>query len=584
MMSSESILFNIGAIMLIAFLGAVLASRFRQSVILGYILVGILIGPHVHLDLGFISYNGLLHDTDFITYISQLGLVLLMFFVGLEFSFSKLKRTKAPATILAVTNLGINLFAGIVLGMALGWPLIDTIFLAGVVAMSSCAITAKSLMELQRLAEPETEYLLGMVIVEDFLAMVLLTVVGGLMVKTGVESISLMEMVLGIVVFYAFFILLAVWVVPKTVHNLKKIKNDEMFVLFALGIVFISAALAEISGVPAIIGAFFIGMVFAETGISGRLEDRLSPFRDAFVAVFFVSFGMLIDPSMFADVIWMVAIAVILVIINDVLITGAIAYLLGFSSRGALAIGTSLCGRGAESVMYATVGSRAVGTTKGAELFPFAGAFCFIMSAITPILMRKSTQISLFLSRILPKYIKYGGVILARTISKIVLPSDFQPYHRPRKLGWMFITFLITILFTLATEDLMHVSGFIFALLLAFAIRTQIRREITPVVLNTNYAKLGVVKGKRSPIVRFVSDFVLLSLLAIIFTSFLFSYAWELALIVLACYIVLAIRMMRKYHKISVDPVFTAKVLMNDIPIREALKSSFKNNEYWKRF
>lgn len=583
MISGESILFNIGAILLIAFLGAGVASRLKQSVILGYILVGILIGPNIHIDLGAISYNGLLHDTDFIMYISQLGLVLLMFFVGLEFSFSKLKRTKAPATILAVTNLGMNLFAGIVLGMALGWPLIDTIFLAGVVAMSSCAITAKSLMELKRLAEPETEYLLGMVIVEDFLAMVLLTVVGGLMIKTGAEPVTLIDMALGIVAFYIFFIVLAVWVVPKTVHNLKKIKNDELFVLFALGIVFISAALAEVSGVPAIIGAFFIGMVFAETGISGRLEDRLSPFRDAFVAVFFVSFGMLIDPAMFADVIWMVVIAVILVIINDVLITGAVAYLLGFSSRGALAIGTSLCGRGAESVMYATVGSRAVGTTKGAELFPFAGAFCFVMSAVTPFLMRNSSRIALFLSRILPQYVKHGGVILARTISKIVLPSDFQPYHRPRKLGWLFITLLIVILITLATRDIMHLFGFACALLLAFAIRIQVRREIIPIVLNTNYAKLGVAKGKRSPIVRFVSDFVLISLVAIILTSFLFTYAWELALFTLFCYIVSVIWMMRKYHGISADVVFTGKVHVNNIPMRETLKSSY-SNDFWKRF
>jgi len=577
-------LFDIGAIMLIAFLGAALASRARQSVILGYILVGILIGPNMHLDLGFIQYDGLLQDTDFIMYMSQLGLILLMFFVGLEFSFSKLKKTKAPATILAVINLGINMFAGIILGMALGWPLIDTIFLAGVVAMSSCAITAKSLMELQRFGDPETEYLLGMIIVEDFLAMLLLTVVGGFMVKTGAESFSLTQMTVGIVAFYAFFIILAIWVIPRTVHHLKKIKSEEMFVLFALGVVFISAALAEVSSVPGIIGAFFIGMVFAETGITARLERRLSPFRDAFTAVFFVSFGMLIDPSMFMDVIWIVAIAVPIVIINDVLITGAIAYLIGFTPKGAVAMGTSLCGRGAESVMYASVGSRAVGATKGAELFPFAGAFCFIMSAITPMLMRKSVWLTGFLSRKLPYYMKYSGGILARTISKLVLPSSFQPYHRPKRMGGMLLLFFVVVTITVATRDIPHFIGFLSAILLAASIGVQIQREIAPVVLNTSYRSMGVLKGSRTPIARFVADFVLLSLVTVAIASLLFPYSWYLTLLVPFCYLYLLVRMMKRHCVSTAEPRSSAKVSMDEPLPWESKVAPSRAREDWKRF
>ena len=148
--------------------------------------------------------------------------------------------------------------------------------------------------------------------------------------------------------------------------------------------VFISSALAEFCGVPSIIGAFFMGMVFAETKISSRLETKLGSIRDAFVAIFFVLFGMLIDPAMFPSVFWIVVIAVPLVIIGDLLVTGALAYLLGFSGRAATSMGASMCGRGAESVMYASVGSTAVNATKGAELYPFAGAFCFILSVITP--------------------------------------------------------------------------------------------------------------------------------------------------------------------------------------------------------
>ena len=135
MAEASALMFEIGVIMLIAFLGAAIASRFRLSVIIGYIVAGILIGPNLRLSLWGASYNGLITDDVFIQDLSRIGLILLLFFVGLEFSIEKLKKTKSAAVILALVNLGVNMFAGFVLGTYLGWPLIDTIFLAGVVAM-----------------------------------------------------------------------------------------------------------------------------------------------------------------------------------------------------------------------------------------------------------------------------------------------------------------------------------------------------------------------------------------------------------------------------------------------------------------
>src|SRR5207245_5792004 len=144
-----------------------------------------LIGPNIHLHLCGWSYDGILADSVFLQSISQLGLVLLLFFVGLEFSITKLMRTKEAAAVLAVTNLAVNMFAGFVIGAWLGWPLIDTIFMAGVISMSSSAIPAKSLIDLKRLGNAETEFLLGMGIVEAVLAIVLLSVVHGVDVPMG---------------------------------------------------------------------------------------------------------------------------------------------------------------------------------------------------------------------------------------------------------------------------------------------------------------------------------------------------------------------------------------------------------------
>jgi CPA2 family monovalent cation:H+ antiporter-2 len=561
MVEAQKVMLEVGLIMLVAFIGAAMAKRTGQSVIIGYIIAGILIGPNMVIDLFGVHYQGFMTDTSFIDYMSKLGLTLLMFFVGLEFSVSKLRKTKAPALLLAIVNTGLDMFVGILLGMALGWPLVDTVFLAGVVAMGSAAITGKSLMELQKFSNPETEFLLGMVVVEDFLSMVLLTIAGGLVVKTGgvgLGAFSLVNMLVGVIAFYVFFAILAIWIIPHTAKHLQQIKSDELFVLFALGLVFLSSALAEVCGVPSIIGAFFLGMVFAETKIADRFETKLSSFRDAFVAVFFVLFGMLIDPRMFPSVIWIVAAAVPLVIISDLLVTGALAYLLGFSGRAATSMGAAMCGRGAESVMYASVGSTAVTATKGAELYPFAGAFCFIMSVITPVMMKFSDVIYRALAKIMPGYMRHCGAVVSRTLGKVVLPSTLKLYKRGRKIEIALSTYFVLMIAVALTSDLIHIAVFGGAVALTVWIFYTVRRELVPVVRQTSYENLGVLSRDGRGIATFVSTFIFASLLLIIVVTFAFYYVWWSTLIAFLVYFVCMMVIMRRSYRKFRSPVSLA--------------------------
>ena len=391
-MEESRLMLEIGAMLLVAFVGALLASKAKQSVILGYIAAGVLIGPFVSFEIGGFTYHGLVQERELIEIISELGLILLIFFVGMEFSMDKIRRVKGPAIILSVIDVGVNLFTGILLATALGWPLIDTIFLSAVLAMSCSAVAMKTLMELGRLERPETEFMLGMIILEEFLSMIFLTVVGGLVIRSD-ANFSLTGMIIGLVVFFVFFVIMAALVIPKAIARLQKMKSDEMFVLFMLGVICLSAAFAEVCGVPPLIGAFFIGMTFAETKVMKRSEKIITPLRDAFVAMFFVSFGMLIDPSLFGSVMGIVAMAVVLILMDEILIMSAVAYLVGFSRRAATSVGASFSARGGESVMYASVGSQAAGATKGAELYPIAGAVTFIMSALCPLFIKKSYRL-----------------------------------------------------------------------------------------------------------------------------------------------------------------------------------------------
>jgi CPA2 family monovalent cation:H+ antiporter-2 len=539
---------EVGIVMLVAFLGAALAAKAKQSVVLGYIVAGILIGPFIHLDILGFHYDGLIADSELITLISDLGIVLLMFFVGLEFSITKLRKVERPAIILSLINIGVNLFTGILLGTALGWPLLDTVFLSAVVAMSCAGVAMKSLIELGRLNAPETDFLLGVMVVEDFISAVFLAAIGGLMVKTSADT-SLTGFLIGAVIFVAFFAVLALLVIPRTVRYLVRMKNDEMFVIFALGVVCMAAAAAEFFGIPAMIGAFFIGMTFAETKITERMEEKMAPFRDAFVAVFFLAFGMMIDPSLFPSVAGIVLVAVVLVFVDDVLITAVVSYFMGYSSRQSLAVSTSLCARGAESVMYASVAKHSAATTKGAELYPLAGAFTFVMSALCPLLMRRSARIADALARRMPHFIKYSAAVVARTLSKLIMPGDgFRIYRGSRLLLLTEIVYLAAILVLIATSGTLHIIAFVATVLAATLMWFVLQAVLTPVVRQVNYSNLGTEFGNHSYISRYVASLVLVTLLTAACVAFLFAIYWPGVLIALAAYAMWFILVMKVAH------------------------------------
>src|SRR4030042_5137559 len=286
---------------------------------------------------------------------------MLMFFVGLEFSFSKLKRVRTAAIILAVIDTSVGLFVGFVFASLLGWPLIDSIFLAGVIAMSSTSIAMKVLFDLKRMSSPEVEFLIGLVVVETFIAMVILAVASGMIVQPSANPMDYGQLLISIVAFYVFFVWIAMYAVPRVVKFFNKIESDELFILFALGIVFLTSGVAAVMNGPPIIGAFFIGMILAESKVTSRIQMKLDSFKDAFVAIFFTSFGMMIDPAMFGEVLWMVVLAVPLALLYEAFVMSSISYFLGFSAKASTTIGTSMSGRGVESILYASVGSRVWG-------------------------------------------------------------------------------------------------------------------------------------------------------------------------------------------------------------------------------
>ena len=548
-------MFEVGVIAAVGFLGAAIATRARVSVVIGYIVAGILIGPNIHIHLFGLSYNGVLSETDFIQSISQLGLVLLLIFVGQEFSIAKLKKTKEAAAILAVTNHAVDMFAGFVIGAWLGCPLIDTIFIAGVISMSSTAITAKSLIDLKRLGNAETEFILGMVILESFMAMILLTLVNGVIVSSDGAPMSPMSLFVGIGIFLGFFTFLAAVVVPKTVRMFERIKSEELFILFAMAVVFLAAALAQAFRVPAIIGAFFMGMVFADTKLAQRLKGKMESLRDAFVAMFFLSFGMLIDPSALPSVLPMLLLAVPLILLSDMCLTASLAYMIGFSSKGAMAIGTSFVARNEEAILYASVGTRAIQTNSnfsadyaGTYLAPFTGILCIVMSALAPLLMVRSDRIARFFARHLPKSITFGADLVKRTLRTVVMPSVLPIYRKRRLLQATLILYAAWIIDLTITHDLAHLAMSLLSPLIIYAVYAAARRSFQEPVRHTNY---GVDGGpfSRSTIETFVLRIVVGTLATIALEAIVWQYYWPGTLAILYVYFLAVVFSMKVVYR-----------------------------------
>jgi CPA2 family monovalent cation:H+ antiporter-2 len=547
-------MFEVGVIATIGFLGAALAARARVPVVIGYIIAGMLIGPHIRLDLFGWSYTGVLQDSTFLQSASQLGLVLLLLFVGLEFSITKLMRTKEAAAILAVTNLSVGMFAGFVLGAWLQWPLIDTIFLAGVITMSSSAIAAKSLIDLKRLGNAETEFLLGMIILESFLSMFLLTIFNGMILPSD-GPVDVPALFLGVGVFIGFFALLAALVIPRTAKFFEGIRSEELFILFALGSVFLASALAETFRIPPIVGAFFIGIAFADTKLASRMKVKMESVRDAFVAIFFLTFGMLIDPSTFWPIFPILALGMVVILLNDFLLTTVLAYFIGFSGRAAAAIGTSLVARNEDAILYATVGSRAIQANPqlpddhaGTYLTPLAGLLCIVMSCLAPVMMARSDRIAVRLARRLPTSIAFGAELVRRTLKSIIMPTFLPIYRRRRLLQGALVLYAAWIIDLAITSGSAHLGMSLLTPVIILIVWAAARRSFREPVRHTNY---GVTGGpaNRSTIETFVLRIVMGTLSTIALVAILWQYYWPATLVVVYGYFLLVVFSMKVVYR-----------------------------------
>ncbi len=431
----------LAAVFIFAFLGAYIAWRRQQSLIVGYILSGVALGTLA-------AYWGPLGDALFedvtvrqlshpVQVIFDLGITFLMFFIGMEISLRRLGQAGRSATLVAVTDTGFNLFAGIIIGTIFGWGWQDIFFLSGIILMSSLSVAAKALIELRRLDNRETEFLLSAMVVEAFIAMVLLTLsTSVIVVSEDSPQGGITDIAKAVAVVYVVLLILAMFVIPRVARRMETIRHEEIFILMVLTLIFSAAALSWSFGLPFMIGAFFMGIAFSETALTERLRTRLVSMRDAFAAAFFIAFGMMIDLEQLfqLETVIMVVLAVAFIFLNEMVFTASVSFFMGLGRREVINMGAALLGRGEDAILFASVGGGLKDANgnhllpNGMKLYPFAGGLCLIMSLLTPWVMKYSVRVADRMGRGVPDWLRFGGVLIQRTLA-VELASDSHRRH-----------------------------------------------------------------------------------------------------------------------------------------------------------
>ena len=393
-MHAVNFLQDLAVVMIVAGLVTIIFHRFKQPVVLGYIIAGVIIGPHT-------PPYALIHDEATINTLSELGVILLMFSLGLEFSLRKLTQVGVPALIAALLEILLLFWVGYEIGRFFAWPLLDSIFLGAMLSMSSTTVIIKVLGELGKMKERFAQLIFGILIIEDILGIAMIALLSGI-AMTGKLSVGDVGLTLGkLGIFLAVTLVAGLLAVPRLIGYVARFKSNEMLIVTVLGLCFGVSLLAAKLGYSVALGAFVIGAVIAEAREIHRVEALLEPVRDMFSAIFFVAIGLLIDPKMLITYWQPVVVITLAVIVGKVLTCSFGAFVGGNDTRTSLRVGMGLSQIGEFSFIIASLGVTLKVTSD--FLYPIAVAVSAITTLLTPYLIKSADGAVGWFDRVAPK-------------------------------------------------------------------------------------------------------------------------------------------------------------------------------------
>ena len=342
----------------------------------------------------------LVADGAIVQTLSELGVILLMYSLGLEFRLKKLLEVGPTAGLTAIIESSAMIWLGFMTGRFFGWTRMESFFTGAIVAVSSTTIVAKAFNE-NAVKGPLRTLVVGVLVVEDLIAIVLMATLTAVASGRELSSAALAMMTGRLVAFLVGLVVVGLFVVPRAIRAVLRLNRPETTLIASIGLCFAVALLAQAFGYSVALGAFIAGTLTAESGEGHQIEELVRPVRDVFAAVFFVSVGMLLDPSLVADH-WLAVLVLAAVVVGGKIVGVSLgAFLTGNGTRTAVAAGMSLAQIGEFSFIIAGLG-RALGATQS-FLYPVAVAVSALTTLFTPRLIRASGPAASFVDRHLPR-------------------------------------------------------------------------------------------------------------------------------------------------------------------------------------
>jgi CPA2 family monovalent cation:H+ antiporter-2 len=407
-MDSHAFLQNLAVVLCVAAVATVVFQRLRQPVVFGYLLAGMIIGPHIQIPL--------VADPQTVRALSELGVILLMFSLGLEFSIRKLVQVSQKAGAVALFECSMMISIGYLVGQMLGFTRMESVFTGAITGISSTTIIVKAFQE-QKVKGRVTELVFGILIIEDLIAIFLLAILTTVSRSGAVSPRDVLLTAMRLAMFLAALIGFGILIVPRAIRAVQKLGQPETTLVASIGICFAAALLALSFGYSVALGAFIAGSLVAESGHEVEIETLVRPVRDMFAAIFFVSVGMIIDPTALTEH-WRAVLALTLaVIIGKVLAVTIGAFLAGHGRRTAMKAGMSLAQIGEFSFIIASVGV-ASGVIR-TWLYPVAIAVSAITTLTTPLLIKLSNRAAASIDHWLPEPIQTVAALYGSWIERV---------------------------------------------------------------------------------------------------------------------------------------------------------------------
>ena len=399
MHSIHTIIIDLALISIYAALTTLLCKKLKQPTILGYLLAGIFAGPYFNL-------FPTITDKANLTLWADVGVIFLLFGLGLEFSFKKMVNVGKAAMITANANILFMLFLGYNTGLLLGWTTMDSFFLGSMISMSSTTIIIKAFDDLNIRRQKFTDLVFGVLIVEDLVGILLLVLLPTIALGANFDGRELIFSTFKLILFLVMCFITGIYLVPTFLRKINNYLNDELLLLVTIGMCFGMVWLASYSGFSIALGSFLMGSILAETPIIERIEHIIKPLKDFFGAVFFVSVGMLVNPLMFVEYAMPIFVITIIVILGKISFSCFGFIVSGEPVKSAVQGGFSLAQVGEFAFIIASLGM-SIGVLSD-RVYPIIVAVSAITTFLTPMMIKSALPIFKRIKKAMPeKWQKY---------------------------------------------------------------------------------------------------------------------------------------------------------------------------------